>query len=303
MIIKWTSVVYFGAQVNKPLVVIVGPTASGKSALAMEVARRFNGEIICADSRTVYKGMDIGTAKPSKEDQAEVRHHLLDVVEPGEQFTAADFKHLATKAISDINSRGKLPVIVGGTGLYVDAILFDYEFGKSADPEQRALLQEMTIEELQQICTDRQIKLPVNSLNKRHLIRAIELGGLLKQEKKLKQNTIVVGIAPDKEVLRTRITRRVAEMIKGGVLEEMRSLAQQSSRDNEAMTGNIYRIFSDIPAGDEPSQSAVEQVIRADMALAKRQMTWFKRNPAIIWSDNPAELLTKIAHFLSSQKK
>lgn len=288
---------------NKPLVVIVGPTASGKSALGMDVARRFNGEIICADSRTVYKGMDIGTAKPSKEDRADVRHHLLDVVEPGEQFTAADFKHLAMEAINDINSRGKLPILVGGTGLYIDAVLFDYEFGEPADPEQRAQLQEMTIEELLQICKDRQIKPPVNSLNKRHLIRAIELGGLLNQEKKLRQNTIVVGIAPDKETLRARITNRVAHMIKSGLLEEMKLLIQRFGWNNEAMTGNIYRIFRDMPAGDEPSQSAIEQVIRADMALAKRQMTWFKRNPAIMWSDNPAELLTKIAHFLSSQEK
>lgn len=288
---------------NKPLVVIVGPTASGKSALGMDVARRFNGEIICADSRTVYKGMDIGTAKPSKEDRADVRHHLLDVVEPGEQFTAADFKHLAMEAINDINSRGKLPILVGGTGLYIDAVLFDYEFGEPADPEQRAQLQEMTIEVLLQICKDRQIKPPVNSLNKRHLIRAIELGGLLNQEKKLRQNTIVVGIAPDKETLRARITNRVAHMIKSGLLEEMKLLIQRFGWNNEAMTGNIYRIFRDMPAGDEPSQSAIEQVIRADMALAKRQMTWFKRNPAIMWSDNPAELLTKIAHFLSSQEK
>lgn len=288
---------------NKPLVVIVGPTASGKSALGMDVARRFNGEIICADSRTVYKGMDIGTAKPSKEDRADVRHHLLDVVEPGEQFTAADFKHLAMEAINDINSRGKLPILVGGTGLYIDAVLFDYEFGEPADPEQRAQLQEMTIEVLLQICKDRQIKPPVNSLNKRHLIRAIELGGLLNQEKKLRQNTIVVGIAPDKETLRARITNRVAHMIKSGLLEEMKPLIQRFGWNNEAMTGNIYRIFRDMSAGDEPSQPAIEQVIRADMALAKRQMTWFKRNPAIMWSDNPAELLTKIAHFLSSQEK
>ncbi len=113
-----------------PLVVIVGETASGKSSLAMELAKRFGGEIICADSRTIYKGMDIGTAKPSKHDQAEVKHHLLDVVTPDQAYNAARFQHDANAAIDDIASRGKLPIMVGGTGLYVDSVIFDYDFDK-----------------------------------------------------------------------------------------------------------------------------------------------------------------------------
>ena len=111
-----------------PLVVIVGPTASGKSATAMDVARAFNGEIICADSRTVYKGMDIGTAKPTAEDRAEVQHWGLDLVQPDERFTAADFKFYAQQKIAEIRARGHLPIVVGGTGLYVDGLIFDYQF-------------------------------------------------------------------------------------------------------------------------------------------------------------------------------
>src|SRR6266496_2898548 len=123
-----------------PLVVIVGATASGKSALAMEVARQWDGEIIAADSRTVYKGMDIGTAKPTAEDQAHVRHHLLDIRNPDEHFSAAEFKQLAETAIKNISGRGKLPILVGGPGLYVHAILYDYQFGPAADMQKRAYL-------------------------------------------------------------------------------------------------------------------------------------------------------------------
>lgn len=121
-------------MVSRPLIVIVGPTASGKTTLAIELARRLDGEIICADSRTVYKGMDIGTAKPTEEEQLFVPHHLLDVVDPGERFTVADFKRLANEAIIDIIGRGKVPIMVGGSGLYIDAVLFDYKFAPVGTP-------------------------------------------------------------------------------------------------------------------------------------------------------------------------
>src|SRR5688572_21256799 len=166
---------------NKPLIVIAGPTASGKSALAMKVAKKYNGEIICADSRTVYKGMDIGTAKPSAVDRKEVPHHLLDIVQPNQPFTAADFKEQALAAIDDISGRGKLPIMVGGTGLYIDSVIFDYRFGDPADPDKRAQLQDMTLEQLQQMCVMEGIRLPENTKNKRHLVRAVELGGVIDQ--------------------------------------------------------------------------------------------------------------------------
>ena len=113
---------------SQPLVVICGPTASGKSEIAMHLARQKNGEIICADSRTIYKYMDIGTAKPSLQDQREVPHHLLDIVEPGQRFTVVDFKSRALGVIADMRKRGKLPILVGGTGLYIDSIIYDYQF-------------------------------------------------------------------------------------------------------------------------------------------------------------------------------
>lgn len=285
-----------------PLIVIVGPTASGKSDLGMEVARQYGGEIICADSRTVYKGMDIGTAKPTKADQEEIPHHLLDVVEPSESFSVAQFKELANRAIADITKRGKLPIMVGGSGLYVDSVIFDYQFGQPADPDQRAQLQRASIEELQQICRDKNIEMPINHMNKRHLIRAIELGGLPKNTPVLRSNTLVVGIAMDKDVLVDRIQHRAKVMAASGIVEETKRLGEKYGWDNEAMTGIIYRIFREVLEDTLSEDEAIEIFARSDDRLVKRQKTWFKRNPYIIWGSSE-ELLGRIKSFLAVVKR
>ncbi|HKX73724.1 MAG TPA: tRNA (adenosine(37)-N6)-dimethylallyltransferase MiaA [Candidatus Saccharimonadales bacterium] len=281
------------------LVAIVGPTASGKSALAMKVAQMYGGEIICADSRTVYKGMDIGTAKPSVRERALVPHHLLDIVRPHEPFTAADFKAAATKAIAAIHSRGHVPVLVGGTGLYIDSVLFDFEFGEPADPQRRTELQQMTIEALQDICRQNNIEIPINDQNKRHLIRAIELGGLPKNNRDIRPYTLVVGISTDREVLRQRIEHRARAMLQAGITDEVRGLANEYGWEPEAMTGNIYRIFRGVIEGVKSEQEALQEVVTSDMQLAKRQMTWFRRNPHIVWGE-PDELLERVGRFLHS---
>ena len=168
--------------VTPPLVVIAGPTASGKTGLAISLAERFNGEIICADSRTIYRGMDVGTAKPTANDQARVPHWGVDLVDPGDRFTAADFKEYANTKIADIRNRQKIPFLVGGTGLYIDSVIFDFQFGISPDEQVRYKLEQMSIEQLQDYCVKHNIKLPENSQNKRYIIRAIELGGGATQE-------------------------------------------------------------------------------------------------------------------------
>jgi tRNA dimethylallyltransferase len=287
---------------KQPLVVIVGPTSSGKSDLALRIAREHNGEIICADSRTVYKGMDIGTAKPSKEEQSEIRHHLLDVVEPDQPFSAARFKQLANQAIEDISRRGKLPIMVGGTGLYVDAVIFDYQFGEQADSSERERLQQLSVPELQRICSDKNIEMPFNAANKRHLIRAIELGGLPKRTTVLRSHTIVVGISTEKIILEKRITSRVHAMIAAGILHETKELGERYGWQTEAMTGNIYRVFHEVLQGTLSEEEAIEVVSRSDLRLAKRQMTWFRRNPHIIWGDS-AELEGRINSFLAVVKR
>lgn len=166
-----------------PLIVIVGPTASGKTSLAIRLAQKYGGEIICADSRTVYRDMDIGTAKPTPEERALVSHWGLDLVSPGERFTAADFKRYALEKIDEIRARGHVPFIVGGTGLYVDSVVFDYEFGGSVDESQRQELEVLSIEELHKYCFKHNISLPENNKNKRHLIRAIEQRGINSKRK------------------------------------------------------------------------------------------------------------------------
>lgn len=281
-----------------PLVVVVGPTASGKSALAMRIAQAHNGEIIAADSRTVYRGMDIGTAKPTSQDQELVPHHLIDVRDPDEPFSAAEFKELANQAINDVASRGRLPIMVGGTGLYIDAVIFDYHFGPAADQAQRAVLNAMSVKELQDLCRQKNIDLPINNENKRHLVRALELGGLISHKKQLRANTFVVGISTERDILRRRVSERAKEMVTEGVLEEVKRIGQKYAWRGEALKGNIYRIFRGVIEGSKTIDEATEEFIRSDMALAKRQMTWFKRNQFIHWSTNPEELQQQVDTFL-----
>lgn len=284
---------------SSPLIVVVGPTASGKSALAMRIAQKFNGEIIAADSRTIYRGMDIGTAKPSEEDRHRTPHHLIDVRSPDESFSAAEFKSLAAAAIADIHTRGRLPVLVGGTGLYVDAVLFNYQFGPVADSAERERLSMFSVEELQAMCRENNIELPINSQNKRHLIRAIELGGLIKHRRQLRSNTFVVGISTDKETLSQRIEDRARTMIVDGVLGEVAIVGAKYQWRGEALKGNIYRVFRGVIEGEKSLEQATNEFIRSDKALAKRQMTWLKRNPYIIWSSDPDELLARVDTFLN----
>lgn len=268
-----------------PLVVIVGPTASGKTALAIELAERFDGEIICADSRTIYKDMDIGTAKPTQEEQARVPHWGLDLVEPGERFTAADFKQYAERKISEIRTRGHVPFIVGGTGLYVDAVVFDYNFGADVDETLRAQLEEMTLEQLHEYCEKNNINLPENKLNKRYVIRVIEQNGQpTSRNNEPISTSIIVGIATDRDVLRTRIAGRIEQLFDDGVVAEASMLGKKYGWDSAAMTGNIYPLIRRYLEGELTIDQLKEKSTTVDWRLAKRQLTWLRRNPYIHWA-------------------
>ena len=269
-----------------PLIVIVGPTASGKTSLAIQLAKKYRGEIICADSRTVYRGMNIGTAKPSLEEQQEVSHWGLDLVDPGDPFSVSQFKGYTRQKIKEIRSRGNIPFLVGGTGLYIDSVIFDFQFGAKYSKEKRANLQEMTISELQQYCVNHDVALPENSKNKRYLIRAIERAG--KKPSGLEvplSNTIVVGITTGKQLLRQRITDRAKKMFKDGVVEETIGLANNAGWCNEAMTGNVYPIIKKLIEKEIDEDQAIREFIVSDVNLVKRQLTWFRRNPFIEWGD------------------
>jgi tRNA dimethylallyltransferase len=282
------------------LLVIVGETAGGKSALAMKVAERFNGEIIAADSRTIYKGMDVGTAKPSRADRAKISHHLIDIVEPGESFTAADFKRLANKAIKDIQAKGKLPIMVGGTGLYIDSVIFDFQFSQPADQHLRELLRKMSVEQLQAELQKWGIPLPENSRNPRHLIRQLETGGINGGKKELKPRTVVVGLKIPREKLRQNIEKRVEAMIQAGLIEEVKTLSAKYGWDNEPMKGIGYRELKDYFAATKNLEEVKAEIIANTLNLAKRQRTWFKRNSSIQWFDAPGDAYKYLCSILNN---
>lgn len=285
---------------NKPpLVVIVGPTASGKSSLGMELARRFGGNIIAGDSRTLYKGMDIGTAKPSELDRLEVPHYLLDIVSPADSFTAADFKKRALAAIDDISSDGRLPILVGGTGLYVDAVLHDFTF-RTPNPTERQRLSGLSVAELQQLIIERSLPLPENDKNPRHLIGILEAGGMLKEGKPLRANTLIIGIDMPADELTVRIHDRVEAMIEQGLEAEVKKLSNLYGPDAPALRSTIgYREFSEYFAGDASLDEVIQLIEANTRSLAKRQRTWFRREPAIHWISKTEESVDLVTTFLN----
>ena len=278
-----------------PLVVIVGPTASGKTGLAVKLAAQYGGEIICADSRTIYRDMDVGTAKPTAAERAHVPHWGLDLVRPGERFTAADFKRYADTKINEIRGRGHIPFLVGGTGLYVDSVLFDYQFGADADEVRRTQLEQLSLEELHKHCLENSIPLPENAHNKRYVIRAIEQEGHNEKRNAAPISTsIIVGIATDRSLLRTRIADRAEQLFDDGVVEEAKVLGKKYGWDSEAMTGNIYPLVKQYLDGALTLQEVRQKFVTLDWRLAKRQLTWLKRNPYIEW-----KTLSEAEHYLS----
>lgn len=284
-------------RVNK-LVVLLGETASGKSSLGLEMAKKYNGEIICSDSWTVRKLMDIGTAKPSQKEQQAVKHHLLDVVAPDESFTAADFKRLANQAIDDIQSGGKLPIMVGGTGLYIDAVVYDYSFLGGEGSLDRDELGAMTAEELADMARDQGIDLTdIDVRNKRRIIRAMESGGARPSRSPLKANTKLFGLLLEKNELQERMEHRVDAMLAAGLEDEVKQLSEKYGWEAEAMKGIGYREWKLYFEGDQTLEETRSRIISATKNLAKRQRTWFKRNPDIIWG-SPEEIKTHVADFL-----
>lgn len=284
---------------DAPLIVIVGQTASGKSALALEIAKRYDGEIICADSRTVYKGMDIGTAKPTAEERAAIPHHLLDIATPDKPITVADFKQLAEEAAASIWARGKLPILVGGTGLYVDAIIFDFSFRAPSDAQSRAELEKMTVEDLQAALLKENIPLPANSKNPRHLIRQLETGGTTPLKQECRKHTLVLGLSVEPEVLLQNIQRRCLAMIEQGLLEEATSLTSRYGRECRSLQTIGYQEWWPYLDNQATYEETVQLIIRHTAQYAKRQKTWFKRHQEIHWICKKEEYVDLITTFLN----
>lgn len=284
---------------TSPLIVIVGPTASGKSAAALAAAKKYGAEIICADSRTVYKGMDIGTAKPTLAEQQAIPHHLLDIVEPNQEFSAADYKKRAVTATEDIIKRGKIPVLVGGTGLYIDSVLFDFQFNIKGNAIERQRLNNLSINELQQEIRALGLELPANSSNPRHLIRTIESGGAKPQKQQLRNNTLVIGISVNKEDLGNRITNRIEAMIVEGLELEAKKLFDTYGQDCVILQTIGYQEWLPFFNSAISHEQVVQNIATATRRYAKRQMTWFKRNKSIHWVSKQIEIDDLITTFLN----
>lgn len=288
-----------------PLIVIVGETASGKTALALDIAERYNGEIICADSWTVRREVNIGTAKPSAAEQARVPHHLLDVAGPDEDFTAAVFKRLAQQAITDIAARGKLPIMVGGTGLYIDGVLYDYSFLPAGDRSNRALLDGLSPAELLERIKQQDIPLgDVDVRNRRRLIRVLETGGQQSVRQPLRERTLIVGLQTERAVLYERITQRVDAMLADGLEAEVRDLVSRYGWDCEALKGVGYAQWKGYFEHQDSLEETRLKIIKATKDLAKRQRTWFARNPHIDWVATPVnqtDIDDLITTFLSAK--
>lgn len=268
---------------------IVGPTASGKTALSIKLAKHFNAEIIAADSRTIYRTLNIGTAKPTNKEMQGIKHYCLDIVDPDQAYTAADFVKDATSAQEIINKKGKLDILVGGSGLYIDAFLYDYSF-TTPDPELRAKYSQLSVDELQSEIIKQGLKMPTNYKNPRHLIATLERRkDAVPQRKQLKKDTIIVGINPDRNMLKQRISLRARQMMADGVIQEVKQLVEQYGADRARFLGGPYAALCSYINTPISVEQAAELQAKYDSRLAKRQITWFKRNPDIKWFNSADE--------------
>lgn len=283
----------------RPLIVLVGQTASGKTGAAIDIAKKHDGEIICADSRTIYKYMNIGTAKPTKEERKIVRHHLLDLIEPSQTYSASDFKKEALKCMENIYSRGRLPIVTGGTGLYINSLVYDFDFGKVPDAEYRRHLEQKDLESLQQKVKGLGLeRSDINFKNRRHLIRAIENGGLVRTKKSLSKDTLILGLKRPKEVLRRRIKERNESMIQMGLEEEVRCLAEKYGWGAPGLKAIAYKEWENYFAGIDNIQAVKQNMFKDNWQYARRQKMWFKRDVNIHWVTSVETLIRQVDQFL-----
>ncbi|TME60813.1 MAG: tRNA (adenosine(37)-N6)-dimethylallyltransferase MiaA [Chloroflexi bacterium] len=278
------------------MIAIVGPTASGKSALAMRVAERMGGEIVSADSRQVYRGMDIGTAKPTIEERARIPHHLVDIVDPGERYDVLRYQRDGRAALAGIRTRGRVALVVGGTGLYVRALLDGLELASLPhDPEVRARLESedpATLHERLR-AMDPNAASRVDPRNRRRLVRYLEVatiaGGPVPRVRGAPLAALRIGLRPPREVLVAAIERRVRDMVAQGVLDEARSLVARGIDPRlPSMSAHGYVHWAALLRGEIDLETAIARTARDVRAYSRRQMTWFRRDAAIRWFDPTA---------------
>jgi tRNA dimethylallyltransferase len=285
-------------SLNKKLIVVLGPTASGKTELAIKLAKKFNGEIINADSRQVYKGMDIGTAKPTKKEMGGVPHYLLDVASPKRKFTVAQYRKLALKAIEKIQRKGKIPFLVGGTWFYIRAVVDGLAIPEVLpDWKLRKKLEKKSPKELYEILKklDPTRAETIEKENKRRLIRAIEICKKIGKVPPLKFNplpypVLMIGIKRKKKELMERIKKRFFEWLRRGLILEvikLRKMGVSFKRIEEF--GMHYREIARYLQGKISEKEMIENSIKEIQNYAKKQINWFKKDKRIVWIKNQKE--------------
>lgn len=277
---------------NKPKVVaVVGTNASGKSALGIRLAKQFEGEIISADSRQVFRGLDLGSGKVTTEEMQGVPHYLIDVREPGEFFSMADFQKMSYEKIEEIRARKHLPMIVGGTGLYVDSVLDGYLFSdQEPDLAYRAELEKLTTPALYAKLVTLVPDVNVEKNNRNRVMRMLERihdGDNAVPSKQARYDSLRLGVSWERDVLAKRIDERIRMRLEQGMIEEVQELLDSGvSRDFLLGLGLEYRYITQYLIGEIPDRDdMLAQLAHAIKKFAKRQMTWFRRNPDIIWLD------------------
>jgi tRNA dimethylallyltransferase len=294
------------------MIAVVGPTASGKTALAIKLARRFNGEIVSADSRQVYRGMDIGTAKPTKAEMRAVPHHLIDIKDPDEEYAVAEYKRDAVAAIHEILARKKVPILVGGTGLYVKTVLENLDIPHvPARPALRKKIEkEIEKKGLDEvfkklIALDPEAAYVVDPKNPRRVVRALEVAlatGRPFTAQRLKQEplfeTLVLGLDPPPAILRKKMDRRVDAMMKAGLIKEVKRLVKRYGEHEKAFDAIGYREIIGYLNGVMPLAEAAAAMRLNTRRYAKRQMTWFGKDESVHWVKDGKEAEKLVHNFL-----
>ncbi|MEC6747087.1 tRNA (adenosine(37)-N6)-dimethylallyltransferase MiaA [Marinilactibacillus sp. XAAS-LB27] len=286
-------------MVKEKIIIIVGPTAVGKTSLSLELAETINGEIISGDSMQVYKTLDIGTAKATQEERNRVKHYLIDEVEPNEPYTVSDFKEKATKDIQDILGKNKVPIIVGGTGLYIESLLYDVSHGGEAAPDlaYREKMEQLALddgnlavwEKLESV--DPEAAEMIHPNNLRRVIRALEvfqttgvLFSTLQKEKTDKEplfDAFIIGLTTDREILYKRINQRVEEMVENGLMEEAEQLIQTVPEDAQSVKGIGYKEWIPYFQKRCSLEQVTDSIKQNSRRYAKRQLTWFRNRTKI----------------------
>lgn len=295
---------------SQRLLTIVGPTAVGKSDLAVKIARQYNGEIVSADSRQVYRGLDVGTGKITTEEMRGIPHHCLDIANPEQQITVAQYKQCANDAIAAIYERGRVPIVVGGTGFYVQTVVDDIDFPEVApDHELRETLDQKTTEhlfhELQQKDPERAATIDAN--NKRRLIRALEIIEHRGKVPKISSgespyNVLMLGLYMERDQLRERIRKRTLTRLDNGLIEEVQNLQDDGvSLQRLKEIGLTYYQCTRYLEGAVAPLDLVEMITRAEYKYARKQLSWFRRDGRIKWytPDHDKKISDRVADFLS----